>query len=154
MVPTIPRNSNVLGSRIQYIIGNPERFDLVIFHPPETSYSNGDQTWIKRVYGLPGEKIELEEGRIKIDGVVITIPENLTYKDVEALRKPLPWITELKLGDSEYFLMGDNFDNSRDSRNLGAIKRNDIFAKVIKIMPLSDLPDKAEQDGGGKRDKQ
>jgi signal peptidase I len=136
MEPTIPVGSVVLADMNAYQSEAPKRLDIVVFHPPEeASTSLGpDQTknvYCKRIIGLPKEKIEIKENGVYIDGEAIDLPDGLSYM------KQGPR-TEIELGESEYFLLGDNTSNSFDSRYWGPVDLNQILGKVTEIQPGED----------------
>ena len=133
MEPTIPVGSVVLADMNAYKSDAPKRFDIVVFHPPEeasTSWGPGqtDSIYCKRIVGLPNEKIEIKENGVYIDGEVIALPDGLSYSK-QGQR------TEIELGESEYFLLGDNTSNSFDSRFWGPLDLSRILGKVTEIQP-------------------
>ena len=81
---------------------------------------------MKRIIGMPGETISMEEDVVYINGEAIE--ENF------ARRKCLRVIPERTLGDDEYFLMGDNRPNSTDSRRVGPIHRKQILARAVQVI--------------------
>lgn len=132
MESTLSNEDHLLVDKISYRFRNPERFDIIVFpfqYDEETYY-------IKRIIGMPGETIRIdEEGNIYID-------EELLEEDYgrEVIENPGRAIEPIALGDDEYFVMGDNRNNSSDSRDpsVGNIHRNDIIGRAfIRIWPLS-----------------
>lgn len=103
------------------------RFDVVICrYPDRKGY------FIKRVIGLPGEMISMEEDRVFIDGEALE--ENFQR------RKTLRKMEEMELGADEYFVMGDNRPISRDSRRVGPLKKSQIIARCCAVVfPLKKM---------------
>ena len=132
MEPNIHDRDYLIINEIVYRLHEPERGDIVVLRDKR----NDAQFFIKRIIGLPGEKISVQQGQVRIyneehpDGLVLE--ENyLRPGQVTTGEK-----TE-KLADNEYFVMGDNRGASLDSRNLGPFDRSDIVgAAWIRIWPL------------------
>ena len=118
MSPYINDRSVVLVNRLYKDILPIKRNDVIVFYT-----QNGES--IKRVYGLPGETVVITNGNMFIDDVVV---EN------EDLKNSLSSNIEqtVKLGNDEYYVLGDNLDSSKDSRSsdVGNIKKADIVGKV------------------------
>ncbi len=136
MEPTLSDGDNLIVDKISYRFREPERFDIIVFpfqHKPETYY-------IKRIIGLPGETVEIdEEGTIYINGEVLTESYGREIINPEHIgRVEYPVV----LGEDEYFVMGDNRNNSSDSRipEVGNVKRDQIIGRAwVRIWPLSDI---------------
>lgn len=131
MVPTIMDGDRLIGLRIPYYFSDPKRGDVAIFKAPEASGSGGS-LFIKRVIGLPGETLEIDDGVVyvvKDDGTRTRVDNEKWWNEVPnpASSKNNQTIT---LGDNEYFMMGDNRNNSFDSRDWGPVKRKAILAKA------------------------
>jgi signal peptidase I len=126
MSPAISDGSRCRVSKAAYILSSPDRYDIVAYRQRENSDSYYD---IKRVIGLPGEKVQIADGKIYIDGEELSDVPFDDYIFTAGLAD-----TELTLGDDEYFLMGDNVNNSADSRyvNIGNISEAEILGKVVK----------------------
>ena len=132
MNPTLTNGDNLVVGRIQYAFSGPERFDIIVFelkNDPGTHY-------IKRVIGLPGETVQIKEGAVYINGKLLSED---TYGNAAILR-PGRASEPLTLGEGEYFVMGDNRNNSQDSRynEPGNIQKSQIVGKaVLRIWPFS-----------------
>ncbi len=125
---TLSGGDTVLLNTLTYRIGSPNRGDVLSFKPngSSTAYSS-----IKRVIGLPGETIQIKDGMIYIDGVVY-----LEQKSYPTITNPGIAADEIVLGDKEYFVLGDNRNNSEDSRfaDVGIVKSDYIEGKVWYVL--------------------
>ena len=132
MENTIMTGDRFFGNRLAYLFDDPERFDIVVFKYPDDE----SQLFVKRVIGLPGETVEIKDGKVYINEQELTddIYGITDYIDI-------PGIAEepLTLKADEYFCLGDNRPESFDSRyaEVGPVHRADIVGKVwIRIWPL------------------
>lgn len=124
MEPALHNGQEILMNRILYRISTPRRGDVVVFLP------NGNQNthfYVKRVVGLPGETVQIREGNVYIDGVLLE--ENELF---DKIVDPGIAQNELLLESDEFFVLGDNRNSSEDSRsgNIGAVKKDDIIGKA------------------------
>lgn len=128
MSPTLESGEKILVNRIGYKLFDPKRNDLVVFLP------NGNEKshyYIKRVIALPGDRVQINEGIIYING------EPLEEKVVaSAVENPLLAEDEIVIGEDEYFVLGDNRNNSEDSRyaSIGNVKKEHIVGKAWCIV--------------------
>jgi signal peptidase I len=83
----------------------------------------GEQQWIKRLVGLPGEKIEISEGQVRINDAILDEPYEVIASQSDARL--------IVLGTDEYFVLGDNRPNSSDSRSFGPITGANIIGRVV-----------------------
>ena len=121
MEKTIMTGDRVIGNRLAYSFSEPERGDIIIFKFPDDE----SKLYIKRLIGLPGETVEIKEGKVFVDG--------------EALDEPyLTVTTEGTFGpytvpEGHYFMLGDNRNNSADSRywNNTYLAREKIVGKAV-----------------------
>lgn len=133
MYPTLHDGDNLIVDKISYRFHDPERFDVVIF-----PYEYEKRTYyIKRVIGLPGETVQIDyEGNIYIDGEILE--EDYGY---EAMVSPGIAEEPITLAEDEYFVLGDNRNNSTDSRvaEVGPVHKDRIIGRAwIRIFPFKD----------------
>lgn len=142
MSPLLNPDDIVLMNQIKLDLGKPERFDIVVFKRDDQKMN------IKRIIGLPGETVQIQDGRVLINGQVLEEKKIKTEVDgemVEVEKKiALAGLAEnpVVLGEDEYFLLGDNRDSSEDSRfaNVGSVKESQIIGKVwFRIYPALDM---------------
>ena len=132
MQNTLQDGDFMIATKFDYLLGNPERFDIVICH-----YPNSDGRYrVKRVIGLPGETIELRGKSLYINGELTEQPFDALY-DYENVGSFGPYTVP----EGHYFVMGDHRTNSRDSRDsmVGALDRSMIKGHVrLVVFPFSD----------------
>ncbi len=137
MYPRLKNNDNILVNKLAYKFDDVERFDVVIF-PHYNEAMKKDVFYVKRVIGLPGELVRVDKGLIYINGELLTeyygcYDEELPYYNGIAGE-------EIYVGEDEYFVLGDNRNNSEDSRTFGCIKKDELTGKAfLKIYPFSDI---------------
>ncbi len=131
MEPTLSDGDNLIVDKITYRFREPERFDIIVFPYQYTK----NTYYIKRIIGLPGEKVRIDdEGRIYINGEVL----KESYGKETIVDAGLA-AEEITLGNDEYFVMGDNRNDSADSRfvSVGNIKRQNIMGRAwLRIYPF------------------
>ena len=136
MEPTLSDGDNLIVDKLSYHFRDPERFDIIVF--PFQYQAN--TYYIKRIIGLPGETVQImEDGSIYINGEKMEESYGREVIQPETIGRAAEPIV---LGEDEYFVMGDNRNNSSDSRTdiVGNIKREDIIGKAwLRIWPLSDF---------------
>ena len=128
MDPTLSGGDVVLINELSYRFGSPSRNDVIAFRP---NGSQSSHSYMKRVIGLPGETIQIRNGMIYINGNAYLEDED--YPDIENAGIAEEPIT---LGEEEYFVLGDNRNNSEDSRfaDIGCVKQKDIEGKVWMVV--------------------
>ena len=124
MRPTIEDETSLLINRGRYIFMSPAHNHIIAF---ESLSNEQDTTYVKRVVGVPGDTILIKNGRLYVNGEKyddVADTETIDYKGLAE--------TEMTLGDDEYFVLGDNRNNSEDSRyqSIGLISKKQIKGKV------------------------
>ena len=133
METTLSDGDQLIVDKISYRFRDPKRYDIIVFpyqYEPSTYY-------IKRIIGLPGETIQIIDGYIYIDGEQLD-----EHYGNELMNDPGIAAEPVTLGEDEYFVLGDNRNNSQDSRavNVGVIHRKDILGRAwIRIWPLDSM---------------
>ena len=133
MEPKLSNEDNLIVDKITYRFSDPERFDIIVF-----PFKYKEKTYyIKRIIGLPGETVQIDQqGNIYIDGEILN--ENYGKEVIQPDHIGLA-SQPITLGDDEYFVLGDNRNNSTDSRvsQVGNIKRDDIIGRAwVRIWPF------------------
>ena len=132
MSPVLRNGDVVLVNRIVYNATTPKRGDVIVFKPKG---NENDHYYIKRIVGLPGETIEIIENRVYIDGEPLEEDyETTNIDDVGVVDE------KLKLAGDEYFVLGDNREQSEDSRDadVGNVKREYIYGKAWFVITPGD----------------
>ncbi len=134
MNDTLMDGDNLIVEKLSYRFGDPQRFDIIVFRP----YEDSNEYYIKRIIGLPGETVRIDkDGTIYINGDVLE--ENYGKETIE---RPGRAQEEILLGENEYFVLGDNRNNSTDSRyeRVGNVKRSSIVGKAwVRIWPFNSI---------------
>lgn len=124
MEPMLYNGQEILMNRVIYRLSSPKRGDVIVFLP------NGNQNshfYVKRVVGLPGETVQIQDGSVYIDGVLLEEDESFDKMIDAGIAQ-----NELTLALDEFFVLGDNRNSSEDSRsgNIGAVKKEDIIGEA------------------------
>lgn len=130
MENTIMTGDQIFGSRLSYEFGDPQRGDIAIFRYPD----NEEELFIKRIIGLPGEKVEIIDGKVYINDSSEPLEEDYLKET------PTGSFGPYYVPEDSYFMLGDNRNDSRDSRwwNNTYVKRDKILAKAVwRYYPLS-----------------
>ena len=123
--------------------GEPERFDVVVCNYPNRIGSNGARlNFVKRIVGLPGDTVEIKDGYLYVNGIQYDEPYLAEYTAENYGPYTVP--------EGHYFVMGDNRNNSNDSRSTGPITRDMIVGKVEGVMWRS-VPSTLEYEDGALR---
>lgn len=122
-------HDNVLINKFTYKLQNPKRYDVISFVKKNDA---GEQVeYIKRIIGLPGDQIQIKEGRIYVND------QKIEYNDKrESIVNSGLAAEVIHLGEEEYFVMGDNWNSSEDSRSnsVGIVSAEEIKGKIWMII--------------------
>lgn len=123
MEHTIQPGDRLIGNRLAYVVREPERGDIVIFRWPD----NEKELFVKRIIGLPGETITIEDAMIYVDGVLL----EEDYLKEEWIVDNGPYTFEIP--EDSYLVLGDNRNNSKDARywNNTYVKEDKILGKAV-----------------------
>ncbi len=133
MEPLLKSGDVVLLDKLWYNFSEPKRMDVIAFTDPEDE----SRIYIKRVVGLPGERLQIKEGILYIDGKELKLSEKGETIKTAGLAEE-----ELELEAGEYFVLGDNTDTSEDSRfsNVGNVHASRIEGRIwIRVSPFEDF---------------
>jgi len=156
MLPTLQINDRLIIDKLGYKFGDPQRGDIVVFNPTEALSTDYKDAFIKRIVGLPGEKLEVKNGRVYVNG------RPLEEKYVASKLEPAAPIngssqhqqTEINgcppnmrflekpqtVPTDSYLVMGDNRQHSYDSRCWGFVPRENIIGRAIfRFWPMNHL---------------
>lgn len=120
MAPTLQSHQYVLVNRLAYKLGSPQTGDVIVFHYPR----DPQQEYIKRVIGLPGDRIQIANGEVRVNGQLIDEP----YIAAAPLYQ-----TEWNVPEDSLFVLGDNRNNSSDSHNWGPVPIDYVVGKAILV---------------------
>lgn len=130
MKPTLQVNDRLIIDKVSYDFGDPNRGDIVVFHPPDSLHQR--DAFIKRVIGIPGDTVEVKEGQVYVNGE----PQEETYI---AAKPDYVW-GPVTVPDHAYLVLGDNRNESYDSHYWGFVPRENIIGRaVLRFWP----PDRA-----------
>jgi len=134
MRPTLEDGEFVLVSKLSYFWGDVTRGDIVVFHFP----LNPEEELIKRVIGLPGDRVMVENGQVYVNGQAISEPY--------IAQSPL-YLGEWLVEENHLFVLGDNRNNSNDSKDWGLMPMENLVGKAVLIYwppPMWNLLDHAD----------
>lgn len=132
MENTLYTGESLLVEKVSYHFHDPERYDIIVFYPKG---KDEDEYYVKRIYGLPGETVQIIDNQIYINNEVIKDEYAKNEMDDPGIAQD-----PVTLGDDEYFVLGDNRKVSLDSRDsdLGPIHKKNIAGHVVlRIWPLN-----------------
>lgn len=142
MLPTLEIGDRLVVEKISYRFHPPRRGDIVVFYPP--FQERGERVaYIKRVIGIPGDRMRIEDGQVFIAGVAIQeeyIEEEPYYSCPGTCSGVKTEGSEFTVPEGSYFVMGDNRNDSRDSHEWGFLPRENIIGHTIyRFWPLNRL---------------
>lgn len=141
MEPTLENDDSLLVDKVSYCFRQPERYDVIVFEP---AIENVSKYYVKRIVGLPGETIQIIDGVVYINGEPLENDVIYSFGLKDEAGKPVEpekiynaGLAEkpITLGYDEYFVLGDNRNNSEDSRfsNVGNVKYSAIIGRIWAV---------------------
>ena len=133
MLPTLAIDDRLIIEKISYRFRKPERGDVIVFSPTEAlKEQNYKEAFIKRVIGIPGDLVKIQDGNVYIDG------EQLTEKYI--LNAPNYNYGPIKVPEGKYLVLGDNRNNSYDSHYWGFVPFDNVIGRAtVRFWPPSRL---------------
>ena len=117
MLPTLHEGEYVIINKLSYSLEDPHRGDIIVLHFP----NDRSRDFIKRVVGVPGDRVEVSNGVVKVNGITLDEP----YINAEP-----SYTGSWDVPEDQYFVLGDNRNNSSDSHNWSFLPREDIVGKA------------------------
>jgi signal peptidase I len=132
MVPSLLVGDRIVVEKLSYHWHNPDHGDIIVFDPPELLQRYGfgkDQVFIKRIVGIPGDTLEVKAGSVYLNGIALNEPYINAAPDYT--------MPQFQVPDDQYFVMGDNRNNSTDSHIWGFLPRQNIIGRAwFEFWPL------------------
>ena len=132
MLPTLETGDRLVVEKVSYRFSSPKFGDIVVFQPPPELQRRGysqDQAFIKRIIGTPGDTLKIDNGKVYLNGNILQ--ENYIKEP------PLQAFQLVRVPQNQYFMMGDNRNDSNDSRYWGFLpKKNMIGKATFRFWPL------------------
>ena len=120
MIPTMLVDDRLIVNKLVYKFNIPDRGDIVLFESP---YNDGKE-YVKRLIGMPGDRIKIDRGIVYINDQQLIFPGVVIKRDYSKM-------DELTIPDGHYFMMGDNRAHSLDSRYFGVVSHNDLIGEAL-----------------------
>jgi len=131
MLPTIQLQDRLMVDKLSYKLSGIHRGDVVVFHPLTTVDSSGD-LWIKRVIGLPGDIVEIKDGKVFINDLALT--------ESYEMAQPNYTYGPLTIPKDSYFVLGDNRNDSLDSHYWGVLPAKNVVGRALfRYWPLQNF---------------
>jgi signal peptidase I len=133
MEPSFFTGQRIIVSRVSYLLGQPERGDIIVFESPDDPLA--DPPLIKRLIGVPGDTVEVRDTLVYVNGTALDEPYFVNGPCTASNCPNNTW----QLGPDQYFVMGDNRNRSRDSRRFGPVAREHIIGEaLVRYWPPAD----------------
>jgi signal peptidase I len=126
MLPGLVDKEHLVVGKVAYVFKEPARGDVIVLYPPVAP----QKQWVKRIIGVPGDTVEVKKGTVYVNGIALTEPYIKS--------SPSYAMSPYKVPAENYFVMGDNRNNSTDSHYGWTVSRDNIVGKVwLRIWPIS-----------------
>jgi signal peptidase I len=132
MLPTIQLQDRVMVNKIFFKFSGINREDIIVFNPPKNVVNPTGDPWIKRVIGLPGDTVQIKDGKVFVNGEALNEPYEMAKPDYD--------YGPIKVPADSYFVLGDNRNDSLDSHIWGVLPAKNIIGRAMfKYWPLNDF---------------
>jgi signal peptidase I len=137
MLPTLQINDRLIIDKVSYRFANPVRGDIVVFNPTaELERQKFHDAFIKRVIGLPGDRVEVKSGKVYVNDKAIT--EKYLDEAPEYNWSSTELAPDGRVPEGSYLVLGDNRNNSYDSHYWGFVPKDKIVGKaVVRFWPIN-----------------
>ena len=135
MEPTLDDGDRIIVNKMVYHLRDPKAGEVIVFHPP----TGRTVDFIKRIIAGPGDTIEVKDGRVWVNGVALNEPYIMSPPGYNLKEEQIP--------PGQYFVLGDNRNNSNDSHSWGTVPRENIIGEAtILLWPPGVIPQYTERE--------
>lgn len=140
MDPNLQTGEYLLTEKVSYRFHEPQRGEVIVFKAPLNACIGDNCDYIKRIIGLPGDTVKVAEGKIFVNGEQLDESKYLSASVITGAAEATVGNKEIKLAADEYFVCGDNRQQSSDSRSWGPITRDSIIGRAFfSYWPVSTI---------------
>lgn len=141
MEQTFSDGDYLVVDELSYRFREPKRFEVIVFKTDFLTENAPQEYYIKRIIGLPGDRVVIKDGKVLVYENNSIIPTELSEAYIaDGIQTLAPELVDITLGENKYFVLGDNRGNSSDSRYWGELDKSYIVGKpMVRLLPLNNL---------------
>lgn len=141
MEQTFSDGDYLVVDELSYRFREPKRFEVIVFKTDFIPENAAQEYYIKRIIGLPGDRVVIKDGNVLVYENNSIIPTELSEAYIsDGIQTLAPELVDITLGEDKYFVLGDNRGNSSDSRYWGELDKSYIVGKpMVRLLPLNNL---------------